>query len=311
MTGPAKTDASQTDATGADTTGADGAGADTTGADATGADGAGADGAGADTTGADTTGAFTTGVDGAGAGLPEPVAGKTGVAKTGAPKAGPIKSRLLALQDRLSQAYGTDISTPDARRAAWWHFHLMDHAFLRVFWTNLDLIAPGVWRANQPSQGRLKQYFRNLGLKSVVNLRGAPDQGFYLFEVEACRDLGLTLHDVALSARRAPPRAVLIEVLDLLQTVQKPVLIHCKSGADRTGLVAALYLLTVEHQTLAQARRHLSLRYLHVKASYTGILDHLLDRFEAEAQGRTFRAWVLQDYDPDRLADSFATLRKE
>ena len=138
---------------------------------------------------------------------------KSGVVKSSPIKVGPIKKRLLALQDRLSLAYGTDISTPKARRAAWWHFHLMDHAFLRVFWSNLDLVAPGVWRANQPSQAQLKLYFQRLGLKSVVNLRGAPDQGFYLFEAEACRELGLTLHDIALSARRAPPRDVLLQVL--------------------------------------------------------------------------------------------------
>lgn len=231
-------------------------------------------------------------------------------AKSSGPKPGPIKRRLLALQDRLAQAYGTDISTPKARRAAWWHFQLMDHAFLRVYWSNLDLVAPGVWRANQPSQSQLRQYFQRLGLKSVVNLRGAPDQGFYLFETEVCRELDLTLHDIALSARRAPSRDVLIEVLDLLQTMQKPVLIHCKSGADRTGLIAAIYLLTVENRPLAEARRHLSFRYLHVKASHTGVLDHLLDRFEAEANGRSFRAWVEQDYDANWLEASFAASRQ-
>ena len=241
---------------------------------------------------------------------PEPVSGAPQVALAPTPKVGPIKSRLLALQDRLAQAYGTDISTPKARQAAWWHFQLMDHAFLRALWTNLDLVAPGVWRANQPSPKRLKGYFQKLQLKSVLNLRGAPDQGFYLFEAEVCRDLGLTLHDVALSARRPPTRDGLLMVLDLLAALQKPTLIHCKSGADRTGLVAALYLLTVEHRSLAEARRQLSLRYLHVKASATGILDHLLDVFAAEANGRTFRDWVEQDYDPDRIWASFQTLRK-
>ena len=245
---------------------------------------------------------------------PEPVSGapkvKPATAPKDAPRVGPIKSRLLTLQGRLAHAYGTDISTPKARRAAWWHFQLMDHAFLRVWWTNLDLVAPGVWRANQPSQARLKGYFQTLDLKSVLNLRGAPDQGFYLFEAEVCRDLGLTLHDIALSARRPPTRDGLQKVLDLLASMEKPVLIHCKSGADRTGLVAAMYLLTVENRPLAEARKQLSLRYLHVKASATGILDYLLDVFEAEAKGRSFRQWVEQDYDADRIWASYTARRK-
>ncbi len=223
--------------------------------------------------------------------------------------AGALKRRMLAWQRRMAGTYGTDISTPEARRAAWWHFQLMDHAFLRVLWTNLDQIAPGVWRSNQPSAWRLARYKDRLGLKAVINLRGPSAQGFYLFEVEACRDLGLTLHDVNFSARRAPTRAALLQVIDLFATVQKPVLIHCKSGADRTGLIAALYLMVVEQRPLNEAKQQLSLRYLHLKASRTGILDHFLTLYEAEGAGRPIRDWIETGYDADRLTASFAALR--
>ena len=92
--------------------------------------------------------------------------------------AGGFKDKMLAWQDRIAAKYGSSIATREARRAAWWHFQLMDHAFLRGLWTNLDQIAPGVWRANQPSPRRLESYQRKLGLKSVVNLRGGSQQGF-------------------------------------------------------------------------------------------------------------------------------------
>ncbi len=221
-----------------------------------------------------------------------------------------LKKRMLNLQARLAAAYGTDISSPKARRAAWWHFVLMDHAFLRGWWTNLDQVAQGVWRSNQPSPARFGQYRDRLGIKTVLNLRGTPRQGFYLFEVEACRNLGLTLHDVALSARRLPPKQTLLDLLDLLPRLEKPFLIHCKSGADRTGLVAALYLLEVEHRPLAEAKRQLSFRYLHLKSTSTGVLDHFLTLYEAEGAGRSLRTWIEQDYDPDRLTASFAALRR-
>lgn len=224
--------------------------------------------------------------------------------------ANPLKTRMLNLQARLAVAYGTDISSPKARRAAWWHFMLMDHAFLRGWWTNLDEVAPGVWRSNQPSPARFREYRDRLGITTVLNLRGTPRQGFYLFEVEACRQLGLTLQDVALSARRAPPKQTLLDLLDLLPRLEKPFLIHCKSGADRTGLVAALYLLEVEHRPLVEAKRQLSFRYLHLKSTSTGILDHFLTLYEAEASGSSIRAWIEQDYDPDHLTASFAALRK-
>ncbi len=225
------------------------------------------------------------------------------------PMAGSLKQKMLAWQDRIAEKYGSSIETREARRAAWWHFQLMDHAFLRGIWTNLDQIAPGVWRANQPSPRRLEIYQRQLGLKSVVNLRGGSQQGFYLFEAEVCKKLGLTLHDVHFSARRAPKKAALLAVFDLFASLQKPVLIHCKSGADRTGLISALYLLDVEQRPLAEAKRQLSFRYLHLKSTETGIMDHFLTLYEAESNGRSIRDWVIQDYDPARLKASFATLR--
>lgn len=223
--------------------------------------------------------------------------------------AGALKKRLLAWQNRLTAAYGSDISTPEARRAAWWHFVLIDHAFLRGFWTNLAEIAPGVWRANQPSPARFVDYKHRLGLKSVLNLRGTPDQGFYLFEREACRILDLKLHDIAFSARRAPPKAQLIKLMDMLPELQKPVLIHCKSGADRTGLVSAVYLMEMEGKSLEEAKKQLSFRFLHLKRTHTGIMDEILELYGAEARGRSFRQWVEEDYDPDRTTEAFALRR--
>ncbi|MGV8986669.1 MAG: fused DSP-PTPase phosphatase/NAD kinase-like protein [Cypionkella sp.] len=221
-----------------------------------------------------------------------------------------FKKRMLDLQQRLTDTYGTDISTPAARRTAWWHFQLMDHAFLRTLWTNLDEIAPGVWRSNQPSPAKLRKYQRQLGLKSVLNLRGATQQGFYLFELETCRELGLHLHDIPFSARRSPTRESLLQLLDLFPKIEKPFLMHCKSGADRTGLVAALYLMEIDHRPLAEVKRQLSLRYLHLKSTDTGIMDHFLTLFEAEAQGRSLREWIENGYDRDRLTASFDALRK-
>jgi undecaprenyl-diphosphatase len=51
-------------------------------------------------------------------------------------------------------------------------------------------------------------------------------------------------------------------LLHIVETAPKPVLIHCNAGADRTGLVAALY--QVEHGVApAQAAKELSLHYGH------------------------------------------------
>ena len=223
----------------------------------------------------------------------------------------PLKKSLLAVQNRLTAAIGTDISTPSARRAAWWHYQLMDHAFLRVWWKNLDQIGPGVWRSNQPSARDLDRLAK-MGLKTVLNLRGATKQSFYLFEAEACQRLGLTLIDLSLSARQAPPRSRLLKLIEILDTAETPMLIHCKSGADRTGLAAAIWRMEKAGQTAATAAKELSLRYIHLQRTSSGVLDQVIRSYaaEGEAQGKSFRAWVEQDYDSARIEAQFAAWRE-
>ena len=223
---------------------------------------------------------------------------------------GPIKTRLEHWQRQLTARIGGDISTPEARNAAKWHYQLVDHGFLRVLWRNLHRLGPQVYRSNQPSARQISALHARVGLKTVLNLRGKSNQSFYLFEAEACQKLGITLVDLPLSASQAPSKAKLRMLHDLLQSLPRPLLIHCKSGADRTGLAAVMYLL-IEHQPFEVARRQLSFRYLHVANSPAGMQDHIL-RHYAVALAETgigFMDWVRRDYDPAAITASFARWR--
>jgi protein tyrosine/serine phosphatase len=84
-----------------------------------------------------------------------------------------------------------------------------------------------------------------------------------------------------------------------------PALLHCKSGADRAGLAAGLIVL-FEGGTAADAMRHLSLRYGHIRQARTGILDAFFLRWQREGEGhKTFIDWVQQDYDEASLRRDF------
>lgn len=147
-----------------------------------------------------------------------------------------------------------------------------------------------------------------MGIKTILNLRGAAKQPHYLFEVESCERLGLTLVTISMSARQAPKPDQLIKVINAFDTMERPFLMHCKSGADRTGLVAALYLMVQEGQPVAVARQQLSFRFLHIRRTATGILDHFLDVYEARnAQSPiAITDWIRTEYDRDALTASFA-----
>ena len=217
-----------------------------------------------------------------------------------------LQNRLDQLERKLRTSFGTDISTPRARRWTTFHYHLFDQAFLREIWTNFAQIAPGVYRSNQPTWRRFKRY-KAMGIKTVLNLRGANAFSQYLFEREFCKTLGLDLVDHAFHARRAPEPEQILEVLNTLRHLQKPLLLHCKSGADRAGFISALYLLVIEGHPIDRARQQLSWRFSHLDFTKTGILDYILNVFDARQKLSQieFEEWLRSEYSAKKLQQGF------
>ena len=204
------------------------------------------------------------------------------------------------------EAPGWDLRDPGQRRRASLHYHLVDHAFLRHHWTNMDEVAPGVWRSNQPTHARFKA-LKAMGIRTIVNLRGEGGASFHHFARESCAVLGLRQISVALRSRRAPERGEVLKLFEAFRTAEKPFLIHCKSGADRSGFASALYLIAHEGATVAEAKRHLSWRYLHMRRGRAGVLGHVLDLYAARLRNGPIgvEEWFATEYDAETAQAGF------
>lgn len=189
---------------------------------------------------------------------------------------------------------------------AWVDLMIFDFGLLRAPVNWPVSIGMGMWRSNQPGPARLRRLARR-EFRTILNLRGADTGSAYCLERYYCNLLGLDLVDFKMSSRRPPKKEQLVRLWSMFDQMHTPMLVHCKSGADRAGLVAALYLL---HQgvPIQDARRQLSLRYLHIKHASTGVLDAFLEEFQAAhtSSGIAFPDWVAQEYDPQRLAQAFS-----
>lgn len=213
---------------------------------------------------------------------------------------------------RLSQHYKPEDNGRGALAALaeWWQFNVSDHGALRFFWHNSARVADDVYRSNQPTSARLERYAA-MGVRSVLNLRGTSKNSFSKIETRTCERLGIDLTGFHIRALVLPTRERLLELHSVFLDLKKPFLIHCKSGADRTGLVAALYLLMIEDRPVAEARRQLHWRYMHFAFTRSGIQDHFLDCFAA-AQARTgitMIDWLRTEYDAQAVTDSFRARR--
>jgi protein tyrosine/serine phosphatase len=188
------------------------------------------------------------------------------------------------------------------------HVDLMwvDHGFLRIFWTNRWRVTPDLWRSNQPGPNWIR-YLGWRGIKTIVNLRGENDSGWYHSEKRACERAGIELVNFRVKSRDMPTREVVNGALELFDGLTYPALMHCKSGADRAGFMAALYLLAREGRPVEQAMKQLHWKYGHVKASKTGLLDSFFEAYrDANAERPIdFLEWVNTVYDADRLKRAF------
>lgn len=200
-----------------------------------------------------------------------------------------------------------DLSSPYARFKVQWSYFWGDHAFIRFSFTNAHWIDAKLVRTNQPSPRQLA-WWKKQGIKTVINLRGPREEPFYWLEKDACARLGLTLVDAPLDSRDAPLVERILKAREMFETIEYPALLHCKSGADRAGLMGALYRYFHLGQPMAEARNELGRRTLHNREGKTGVLDMFLETYarEIEPKGVDLVQWVQSgEYDSEAMTRDF------
>lgn len=193
-----------------------------------------------------------------------------------------------------------------ARPDAWLQYLWRDHVFLRTGFSNAHWLDGKMLRCNQPGPLRLAR-LKAIGIRTVINLRGTTG-AFYAAERQACRHLGLRLVTFRLTSRSLPRSEEFVAAKRLFEGIEYPAVLHCKSGADRAGLMSALYCHLHLGQPISVAREQLGLQFLHLRWGSTGVLDHLFDVYEREVEpvGTGFLEWVTgPDYDFQAVRDSF------
>lgn len=201
----------------------------------------------------------------------------------------------------------------DAPINGWWAYLkaylnmlFVDHGVFRVIYLNKHQVNKKFWRSAQPTPGQVATIAKS-GVRTIVNLRGGREYGSWPLERDACAAHGITLKEFVVRSREAPSKETILSARDFFDELEYPILVHCKSGADRAGLMSALYLILHEGMTVSEAKRQLWIWYGHFRFAKTGILDAFFELYEREgvASGKDFITWVREDYDPEKLKAQF------
>jgi uncharacterized protein (TIGR01244 family) len=116
---------------------------------------------------------------------------------------------------------------------------------------NFHQVNETLYRGAQPQPGGVKK-LSELGIKTVINLRGASeDTQKEQAEAEAA---GMRYFNIPMSALGRPTDEQIKRVLTVIEARENwPVFVHCQRGADRTGVIVAVYRILRDQWTADQA----------------------------------------------------------
>lgn len=155
---------------------------------------------------------------------------------------------------------------------------------------NFHEVEPGLYyRSAQLNPDELQRIIKQHGIRSVLNLRGKnTGTPWYDSEIVAAAGSGVTHLDYAISARNPVSLKQISEIQAMIAQAPKPILVHCWDGADRTGLITAVYRLS-RGADVDIADQELSIRYGHFP--YLGSKSRAMDdSFQAYVNNRKLLA---------------------
>lgn len=122
---------------------------------------------------------------------------------------------------------------------------------------NFHQVNENLYRGAQPQRGGLKK-LSELGIKTVINLRGASQETRN--EQAEAEASGMRYFNIPMPSLGRPTDEQIERALAIIDARENwPVFVHCKRGADRTGVVMAVYRISreqwTEEQAIAEAKR--------------------------------------------------------
>jgi len=157
-------------------------------------------------------------------------------------------------------------------------FH--EHSITNLIRLNFHKVDKNFYRSAQPSPKQLEKIIKKYKIKTIINLRGAEKISILEKERAICKKLNVNLIEIKYHSRGIPSYETIKNTKKLLESIEYPVLIHCKAGSDRTGLVATLYLYFIKNIPINKAIKQLNFfPYGHIKYGKTGLIDFYFEEF--------------------------------
>ncbi|NRD20368.1 tyrosine-protein phosphatase [Winogradskyella eckloniae] len=142
------------------------------------------------------------------------------------------------------------------------------------FFDNLYQINDSIYRSEQPNKQGFKE-LESSGVKTIVNLRRLRNDN------KKAVNTDLQLEHIPLATKYVTEDDI-IEVLQVMNSAEKPLLVHCWHGSDRTGVIIASYRIIFENWTKEDAINEFKIReFGYHKKKYPNLIS-LLENLDIE-----------------------------
>lgn len=209
------------------------------------------------------------------------------------------------------KTWNRDMKSVKSRFYAFVDMFFIDHGFFRAIYPNRYKVAEQLERQNHPTPWGVASAAKR-GIKTIINLRGDNELGSTVLSKKAAARHGIKVVDLRTASRSLPSKQLIIDAKKIFDEVEYPALLHCKSGADRAGLMSALFLMLHEGRPVEEAKQQLHWRYGHMRQTNTGILDAFLEAYEEANKQKPidFLKWVEEEYDPAAIQKTYKSKKR-
>jgi len=163
--------------------------------------------------------------------------------------------------------------------------------------SNFFRVSDQLYRGAQPDEEGFMQ-LKALGVKTVVNLRT------FNSDSEECEEAGLRYIHISVQAWDREDE----EVVEFLRVVtdpeNQPVFVHCLHGADRTGVMSAVYRIAIQEWSKEQAIQEMTEGGFGFHSVWQNLIDHVeeLDVARVKELSGVERPSQVTDGDAQHLA---------
>jgi protein tyrosine/serine phosphatase len=144
---------------------------------------------------------------------------------------------------------------------------------------NLNKIDDNLYRSQQPTKAGMKN-LEKMGIKTVINLRALHS------DKNKIKGTKLLNEELSVNTWQIEDKNV-VDVLRILRKKENgPFLIHCQHGADRTGLMSAMYRIVEQGWSKEAAIKELTEGGYGFHSIWTNIIDYIknvdIEKIKAE-----------------------------